>query len=44
MVAATESDACGVVVCSSDTEACGDSDETDVIVGLSVAVIDCFGV
>lgn len=44
MVAATESDACGVVVCSSDTEACGDSDEMDVLVGLSVAVIDCFGV
>ena len=44
MVAATESDACGVIVCSSDTEGCGDSDETDVLVGLSVAVIDCFGV
>ena len=44
MVAATESDACGVVVCSSDTEGCGDSDKTDVLVGLSVAVIDCFGV
>ena len=27
MVAATESDACGVIVCSSDTEGCGDSDE-----------------
>ena len=44
MVAATESDACGVIVCSSDTEGCSDSDETDVLVGLSVAVIDCFGV
>jgi hypothetical protein len=44
MVAATVSDTCGDVVCSSDTEGCSDSDETDVIVGVSVVVIDCFGV
>ena len=44
MVAATVSDTCGDAVCSSDTEGCSDSDETDVIVGVSVVVIDCFGV
>ncbi len=44
MVAATESDTCGVIVCSSDTDGCKDSDDTVVLVGLSVAVIDCFGV
>ena len=44
MVAATVSDTCGDAVCSSDTEGCSDSDETDVLVGLSVAVIDCLGV
>jgi hypothetical protein len=44
MVAATVSDTCGDAVCSSDTEGCSDSDDTVVLVGLSVAVIDCLGV
>ena len=43
-MAATVSDTCGDAVCSSDAEGCSDSDETDVLVGLSVAVIDCLGV
>ena len=38
------SDAWGVIVCSSDAEGCSDSDDTVVLVGLGVAVTDCFGV
>jgi hypothetical protein len=36
------SDAWGVIVCSIDPEGCSDSDDTVVLVGLSVAVTDCF--
>ncbi len=36
------SDAWGVIVCSSDAEGCSDSDDTVVLVGLGVAVTDCF--
>jgi hypothetical protein len=32
------------MVCCSDPEGCSDSDDTVVLVGLSVAVTDCFGV
>ena len=35
-------DACGDIVCSSDAEGCSDSDDTVVLVGLGVAVTDCF--
>ncbi len=38
------SDAWGDTVCSSDAEGCSDSDDIDVLVGLSVAVTDCLGV
>jgi len=40
----TVSDAWGDTVCSSDAEGCSDSDDMVVLVGLSVAVTDCFGV